>query len=177
MPASSRAAVVLALAALLLAPTLRPARAQGVAQGATPLGLWLTENAGGVIDIERCGTVLCGRIAGTVLDPGEAPPVDNHGRPQCGLVILRNVAQTEANQWSGRITDPRNGDDYGLQLSFDAAGHLRMRGYLGIPLFGKTSVWSRYAGAPPQPGCRMTKAEATAGQATGPLAQGMARGR
>ena len=126
------------------------------------LGRWLTEDAGGVIEIAPCGDALCGRMVGLVLEPNEAMPVNEQGRSRCGLVIMRDMRPSEPGRWSGQITDPRDGHVYDIALRVDAAGRLRMRGYVLVPLLGATQVWTRVNLTPP-PDCRIApQAMATA---------------
>ena len=122
-----------------------------------PRGLWLTANGGGVIAVQSCGGALCGRIAGIVLDHAADPtPLDNQGASQCGLLILSNAAPAEQGAWNGRIIDPRDGQSYGLEMRLDREGRLRVRGYLGLPLLGRTEVWTRYPGRVPLD-CRLVR--------------------
>ena len=44
----------------------------------------------------------------------------------------------------GHITDPRNGDVWGVELHLDPHGNLALRGFLGVPLLGRTQTWTRY---------------------------------
>lgn len=127
-----------------------PALAQG-----TPVGQWLTEGRDAVIAIAPCGAGLCGRIVGVTLDhPGDPVPTDQQGRTQCGLTIIRAIVPEQDGGWSARITDPRNGKEYRARLSLDERGRLRVRGYLGIPLFGQTEVWTPYPARVPAD-CRL----------------------
>jgi uncharacterized protein (DUF2147 family) len=125
------------------------------ALAAAPIaGQWLTEDGEGVIAIAPCGDRLCGRIAG-IADFGPlGMPVDVQGRPQCGLEIIHGLTPDEPGTWAGTITNPEDGRVYQARLSLDEQGRLRLRGYLGIPLFGATQHWTRYAGGLTQ-GCRM----------------------
>jgi uncharacterized protein (DUF2147 family) len=113
---------------------------------AAPLGRWATANGGGVIEIGWCGETLCGRIVGIPRSPGEAIPTDYQGRSQCGLTILTDAGPTGDDTWLGHITDPRNGKEYQAELWVDDAGRLKLRGFVGVPLFGKTVTWDRFAG-------------------------------
>lgn len=127
-----------------------PALPQG-----TPAGQWLTEGRDAVIGIAPCGAVLCGRILGVTLDrPGDPVPTDQQGRTQCGLTIIRAITPDSDGGWSARITDPRAGKEYRARMSLDGLGRLRVRGYLGIPLFGQTEVWTPYAARVPED-CRL----------------------
>jgi uncharacterized protein (DUF2147 family) len=141
--------------ALMLALALS-SRAAPAATGADPVGRWRTADHGGVVEIQRCGaTVLCGRIVGLSLDnPDDPTPTDVHGRSQCGLTIITDAVPTGRDEWTGRITNPKDGKTYGAQISIDASGRLRLRGYVGLPLFGQTVVWQPYAGRTTE-SCRM----------------------
>jgi uncharacterized protein (DUF2147 family) len=112
----------------------------------SPRGTWLTASGHGVIAIEPCGEALCGRIVGIDRDPTEPMPTDVHGRPQCGLTIIRNEKPEADGTWLGEVTDPRDGTTYHAQLWLDASGDLHLRGYIGIPLFGSTQTWRKFTG-------------------------------
>ena len=121
----------------------------------TPVGRWLTQGNDAVIVIEPCGDALCGRIVGLTLDrPGDAVQTDYRGQSQCGLTIIRDAVPDGASAWAARITDPRDGSTYRARLQLDEQGRLRVRGYIGIALFGRTEVWTPFAGAVPDD-CRL----------------------
>ncbi|WP_158258375.1 DUF2147 domain-containing protein [Rhodopila globiformis] len=119
-------------------------------------GLWLTQDHDGVIGVEPCGDKLCARIAGFFLDhPADPTPLDYRGVSQCHLPLISDAGQVAPNLWKGHITDPRNGSVYHVELWLTPEGALALRGYLGIPLFGQTQTWTRYAGTVPAD-CRLT---------------------
>ena len=133
------------LALAFLLPATLPARA--VEQDA-PVGRWLTQDKEAVIAIEPCGSALCGRIVGVTLDHPDDPfPTDNEGRSQCGLTIIRGGVPDEEQGWAIRITDPRNGKVYRARMRLDEQHRLRVRGYVGIPLLGRTEVWTPFHAA------------------------------
>ena len=143
-----RAAGTAAVAALVWAGTALPAWAQ------TPLGHWLTEDRDAVIAINRCGDALCGEIAGIPLSrPGQPMPTDYRNRTQCHLTIISGAAP-DGTKWRARIIDPRDGGAYRATLALDREGRLLVRGYIGIPLFGRTQVWTRFTGPLPSD-CRL----------------------
>jgi uncharacterized protein (DUF2147 family) len=133
-----------------------PARAQHAPQtGPSPTGVWLTQDHGGVIAITQCEDRLCARIVGVVLDhPTDPVPVDYRGVSQCGLALISDARLARPGLWKGHILDPRNGDVFDVELKLDAQGRLALRGYLGVPLLGRTETWTRYHGAVPSD-CRM----------------------
>jgi uncharacterized protein (DUF2147 family) len=124
-----------------------------------PVGAWVTAGHDAVIEIYQCGDSLCGAISGIVLAPGDKTPVDWQGQSQCGLVIVKTAAsptQGDTATWFGSIVNPRDGSVYHARLALDANGNLLLRGYVGLPLFGETQTWTRYAGANLPPDCRIS---------------------
>lgn len=71
----------------------------------------------------------------------------NHNKPILGMILLENMHPNSNNpgEWSnGRIIDPANGKIYHCYLRVAANGQeLYIRGYLGIPLFGRSQTWVR----------------------------------
>jgi uncharacterized protein (DUF2147 family) len=43
----------------------------------------------------------------------------------------------------GAIYDPVSGNTYACQLRLDGPHRLELRGYVGIPLLGRTTTWLR----------------------------------
>lgn len=62
-----------------------------------------------------------------------------------GLTIMWGVRKTGENEWSGgQILDPKSGKIYRVMFSMGPGGKtLKVRGYLGVSLFGRTQVWHR----------------------------------
>jgi uncharacterized protein (DUF2147 family) len=124
-----------------------------------PVGLWLTEDHEGVIAVSPCGNELCARIVGFFLDrPSDPTPTDHRGVSQCNLPLINDAAEVRPNLWKGHITDPRNGNVYGVELHLDPRGNLAMRGFFAVPLLGRTQTWTRYQGRLPAD-CRIMSAE------------------
>lgn len=120
-----------------------------------PIGRWLTQDHEGIVEIEPCGESLCGRVVG--MDAPFAadgrPVTDPQGRPQCGLVILHESREAQPGLWQGVITNPDDGADWRCEL-WMVGDALHLRGYVLVPLLGKTQIWTRYDG-PVRPDCRM----------------------
>lgn len=113
---------------------------------ASPLGLWLTSDGNGVIEVGWCGQALCGWIVGIKRAPGEPMPKDDQGRSQCGLAIITGERPTGDGDWLGHVTDPRDGKQYHAEIRVDEEGRLHLRGFIGIPLLGQTEIWHRFTG-------------------------------
>jgi uncharacterized protein (DUF2147 family) len=148
----SRSPALAVLAVLAMATPVLIANAGQEPSSAT--GPWLTEDHRGVIDIERCGDgTLCGRLVWMQPTPEDRgkPAIDGHNpstelrtRPLCGLVILGGFKQISEREWrDGWIYDPENGKTYHAQITLATDTSLELRGYVGIPLFGATQLWTR----------------------------------
>jgi uncharacterized protein (DUF2147 family) len=145
--------------ALLLIASL-PARAAPALTG-----LWLTRDHGGVMQVSPCDGGLCVSIAGVVLDgPDDPMPMDYRGVSQCRLPLVTDARPDGPGVWKGHITDPRNGQVWGVELRLDPNGDLALRGFLGVPLLGQTQTWTRYDGPVPDD-CRLYTPAPVVGQA------------
>jgi len=68
---------------------------------------------------------------------------ENKGKPVLGLEILTGL-EKDGDEWSGgEILDPRNGKVYKCYIELVKNDKLKLRGYVGIALFGKTRYWYR----------------------------------
>ena len=136
-------------AVLALAPVAR-------AQDVTPVGRWVTvdDNTGkdrSIVTItERDGKIF-GHIEKLILEPSEDPnpkcdkcPDEKKDQPVIGLEILWNLKK-DGEEWSGgKILDPDNGKSYKCWIQvIDEGRRLKVRGYIGISLLGRTQTWIR----------------------------------
>jgi uncharacterized protein (DUF2147 family) len=61
-----------------------------------------------------------------------------------GLVILTAFRFDGEDEWKdGNIYDPESGKIYSWYLSLKNENILKVRGYIGISLFGRTEVWNK----------------------------------
>jgi uncharacterized protein (DUF2147 family) len=128
--------------------------ASAFAQTDGTTGRWLTENGKGVIAIAPCGESICGKIDWLVEPFRDGKPAhDIHNddpalqsRPLCGLTILYGFRHdpSDPRQWQeGHIYSPESGDTYHANITVVDADHIRLRGYVGIPLLGESQLWTR----------------------------------
>ncbi len=125
---------------------------EAVADPLSPAGRWLTDDRGGVIEIAPCGDALCGRIVG--MRYAGPMPVDHWNRPQCGLGLLYGLKPGE-DSWNGQVLDPKGGKLYSARVSLPDHDTLKLRGYIGVALFGQTVTWTRYTGGAIGNACHM----------------------
>ena len=68
---------------------------------------------------------------------------DDKNKPILGLVIIKGLTKNEAIYDGGKIVDPKNGKKYHCKITLDGKDKLIVRGYIGIPLFGRSQTWIR----------------------------------
>lgn len=66
-------------------------------------------------------------------------------KPIEGLPILTGLKADGTNQWSnGKLVDPETGKIYSGKINLSDNGQsLKLRGYVGSPVFGRTQTWQR----------------------------------
>ncbi|MGE4313908.1 MAG: DUF2147 domain-containing protein [Pseudobdellovibrionaceae bacterium] len=114
-------------------------------------GYWLTENQRAVVKTEHCnGNQLCGKIhwiiEGGMQTDSKNPDEALRNRPMCGLEILNGFTQNRNNPkgWEGgHIYKADDGDIYNATVTIKDDSHLWLRGYVGLPIFGKSQTWTR----------------------------------
>ena len=63
--------------------------------------------------------------------------------PILGMNILTGL-QKEGDEWSGgKILDPKNGKEYKCYIQLLDENTLKIRGYIGFSMFGRTAIWRR----------------------------------
>jgi uncharacterized protein (DUF2147 family) len=64
-------------------------------------------------------------------------------KPVKGMVIIEGLSKDGDNWEDGTILDPRNGKEYKCRISLENSDKLKVRGYLGVSLLGRTQYWTR----------------------------------
>lgn len=115
------------------------------------VGNWLTEPKDGVIEITQAADgTLQGRIVGGN-EPGKLdsqnPDPAKRNQVLRGQVIMSGMKYGGAGKWSGgNIYDPKSGRTYSCNVELLANDTLKVRGFIGLALLGKTQMWTRYTG-------------------------------
>jgi uncharacterized protein (DUF2147 family) len=127
------------------------------------MGTWLTASKVAKIRIAPCADPargpVCGMIVGLIDPKGPdgqvvAPEAatDYHnsdpalrGRKVLGMLMMYDFKTTsDPNGFEeGTIYNGDNGKTYRAKIGLQPDGTLRLRGYVGTPLFGETQVWTR----------------------------------
>jgi uncharacterized protein (DUF2147 family) len=118
----------------------------------SPIGRWYAEGGAAQVDVSDCDGELCGRVTwlrspfdenGCDLRDHYNPDPALRERPVIGVRILTGLKPAGDAWTGGAIYDPGSGSTYHCTLSLEGENRLRLRGYIGVPLFGRTTTWIR----------------------------------
>lgn len=117
------------------------------------LGTWLNESGKAKVKIVKRGKKFYGKIIwlrepkdknGKIKLDKENPKKELKTKPIVGLEILKGFKYIGDKKWeSGTIYDPENGKTYDCNIAMKDDNTLKIRGYVGISLLGRTTTWSR----------------------------------
>jgi uncharacterized protein (DUF2147 family) len=133
------------------------------AQQPAVMGTWLTASGVAQVKIAPCSSPkdgpVCGFIVGLinpkgpdgqVVAPGVATDYRNENpalrsRKVIGMPLIWGFTPTsDPNSFDGgQIYNGENGKIYTANITLQPDGKLRLRGYVGTPLFGETQIWTR----------------------------------
>jgi len=68
---------------------------------------------------------------------------DKKNHPIIGLVIIENLKENKDEFDGGTILDPESGDIYKCYLKLVENNKLKVRGFIGFSLLGRTQYWLR----------------------------------
>jgi len=115
------------------------------------LGVWWDEEKEGQIEIYKKNGKYYGKIVwleepyenGKPIVDSENPNAELRDQPILGLVILSDL-EFDGEEWDdGNVYDPNTGDTYSCYLALESKNRLKLRGYLGFSLVGRSSYWTR----------------------------------
>lgn len=112
------------------------------------LGTWLTDSGNLQIEIARCGEALCGTVTKVLANrsmAGSGEMVAADKRDPLGMTILKDFKPSGEGEWQGEIYNRENAKSYSCKISLGGPDQLVLRPYVGLPLFGKTILWTRVA--------------------------------
>ena len=116
------------------------------------LGSWANPNGQDHILIYKKGNKYYGKLDWIKYPNDEQgkPKTDKNNpdpalrsRPDLGLELLKDFVYDGDNVYNdGTVYDPKNGKTYSCKMTLDG-NNLKIRGYIGISLFGRSEVWTR----------------------------------
>ncbi len=143
----TRAIIVSLLAAMLL---------PGVAKAqTTPVGQWKTiddetKKQKSIIEIWESNGKLYGKILKLFQEPNEDQNPkcdkctgDKKDKPIIGMVVMEGLSKDGDEYTGGSITDPKNGKSYKCKIKLESPTKLKVRGFIGFSMLGRTQYWYR----------------------------------
>jgi uncharacterized protein (DUF2147 family) len=121
------------------------------AQTSPFLGDWQVPS-GTIVRIDQCSSDFCMRIV--FISPTADATTDIHNpdatlraRSLCALEIGSHFHLSDSTHATGgTIYDPKSGNTYHGTMAVEG-DIVRLRGYVGISLFGRTEIWHRVKGS------------------------------
>ncbi len=93
-----------------------------------------------------------GKVYGKIIElinPKQEYPVcdkcccEDKDQPIVGLVFIKGLEQDGDEYNGGKILDPENGKLYKCYIELEDQDTLKVRGYIGFSLLGRTQYWQR----------------------------------
>ncbi len=122
----------------------------GFAQTVT--GKWYTvddnNNKKSIVEIYQKDNKIFGTIIELVNEEDKGKLCDkcegkDYNKPIEGLNILSGLSK-DSDEWNGgKILDPENGKVYKCYITLESKDKLKLRGYIGFSLIGRTEYWYR----------------------------------
>ncbi|QEH42754.1 DUF2147 domain-containing protein [Chitinophaga sp. XS-30] len=115
-------------------------------------GTWLNEEKDAKVQVYRNGNNYYGKLVWikdayeddgkTLRKDSKNPDAALRNRNLINLVILRNFVFDDGEWTDGKIYDPKSGKTYSSKMKLQG-NTLEIRGYVGISMFGRTTVWTK----------------------------------
>ena len=118
------------------------------------IGSWKNGEGTGIIQIYKNGEKYQGKII-WLKEPNDPetgkpkldkkhPDEKNHNRSVMGLVNMWGFNYSGTNEWTGgKIYDPKNGKTYSCKIAMENNNSIKVRGYIGFSMIGRTDIWTR----------------------------------
>lgn len=115
-------------------------------------GTWLNEEKDAKVQVYRNGNKYYGKLiwikdayeddGKTLRKDSKNPDAALRSRDLINLVILRNFVFDDGEWTDGKIYDPKSGKTYSSKMKLQG-NTLEIRGYVGVSMFGRTTVWTK----------------------------------
>lgn len=133
--------------ALLLMTTIFYSQSQGVT------GKWKTIDdqtgeAKSIMEIYEQSGKIYGKVI-DILNPARKKGLcqdcsgEDKNKPILGLVVLKGLSKDGNEYNGGKILDPQSGKVYKCLITLEEKDKLKVRGYIGFSLIGRTQYWYR----------------------------------
>lgn len=128
----------------------------GLSQGQDVFGKWYsidpdTGDNESIIRVYKEGNQVFARIE-TILREEDKDKTciecsgEDKDKPIEGLVIMKGLKKEGDEYNGGKILDPKNGKYYKCYITLEDENKLKLRGYIGFSMIGRTEYWYRVEG-------------------------------
>ncbi|MGQ7944524.1 DUF2147 domain-containing protein [Flavobacterium sp. WC2509] len=122
-------------------------------QSQSVLGKWKTIDdetgqAKSIVEIYEKSGKIYGKII-DIINPQKRKDLctkcsgEDKNAPILGLVIIKGLVKDGDEYNGGKILDPLKGEEYKCFITLDEKDKLKVRGFIGFSLFGRTQYWYR----------------------------------
>lgn len=114
------------------------------------IGVWVTEDKDAWVEFFKKNGVYYGKtvwhdekkhmgVQTDIMNPDKTL----NNRPIIGLVVIKNLIFKNDKWDDGECYDPETGNYYKGYVRMIDKNNIKLRGYIGIPLFGRSEIWTR----------------------------------
>ena len=108
------------------------------------VGVWLNQAKDGYVQVYADNGEYFGLIAGAPEDSARRDESKPGEKNLLGMRILKNFSYDGDGLWQGgTVFDPDNEKTYSSKMWLVDENTLKLRGFIGISLLGRTVVWTR----------------------------------
>lgn len=123
------------------------------AQSQTVLGKWKTVDdetgqAKSIVEVYEKGGKVYGKVV-EILRAEHKKDIcskcegADKNKPILGMIIINGLEKDDAEYNGGTILDPQNGKKYKCYITLESPDKLKLRGYIGLSIMGRTQYWTR----------------------------------
>jgi uncharacterized protein (DUF2147 family) len=115
-------------------------------------GVWLNDNKDAKVEIYKSGDKYFGKIiwiqnmyeadGKTLKKDSKNSNEQLRNRSIVNMIIFSGFTYSDGEWTEGEIYDPKSGKTYKSKMKLKG-NSLEVRGYVGNPMFGKTTTWTR----------------------------------
>lgn len=123
------------------------------AQSQTVIGKWKTIDdetgkAKSIVEIYEKSGKIYGKVVDILEEENKKRVCTNcsgedKNKPILGMIVIKGLLKQGSEYTNGKILDPKNGKLYKCFITLETKDKLKVRGYIGISLFGRTQYWYR----------------------------------
>lgn len=122
-------------------------------QNHTVIGKWKTIDdetgkAKSIVEVYEKSGKIYGKVVEILEEENKNRVCENcsgedKNKPILGMIVIKGLSKVGKEYKKGKILDPKNGKLYQCFITLDGNDKLKVRGFIGISLFGRTQYWYR----------------------------------